>query len=277
MRAHSVINEKNKEPWEYGDEFTSINRETINLRYRLLPYIYTTMYQASETGIPAMRPMMLVFPNDDALLRNEDQFMFGDWLLVAPILEQDGRTRSVQLPNGVWYDYWSGTRYAGNKRIAINAPLNRIPIFAKAGAIIPTQQVVQYTDQSSIDPLTLTVYPAELKSMTTYYEDDGFSFAYAKGRYFKRSIGQWISSESTTLTLSKAEGTYSLSKRNLIVRFVDAGFQPKEVTVSGKQYPKIGASELVLAKRGWSYDENAGVIVVKAEDSADEIVVRVKR
>ncbi len=100
MRAHSVINERNKEPWEFGDEFTDINRESINLRYRLLPYLYTTMYQASVSGIPPMRPMVFAFPKEREFVMNDDQFMFGDDMLVAPVLSEGARGKRRATPAG---------------------------------------------------------------------------------------------------------------------------------------------------------------------------------
>ncbi|MEK9136007.1 MAG: TIM-barrel domain-containing protein [Bacteroidota bacterium] len=275
MRAHSVINEKNKEPWEYGDEFTAINRETINLRYQLLPYIYNTMYQASTTGIPPMRPMAFAFPDDKAFTWNDEEFMFGDDLLVAPVLSEGARTRELRLPKGVWYDYWTGTRLEGGRSITVDAPLNRIPVFVKAGAIIPTQQVVQYSDQAPIDPLTLTVYPTELQSSLTYYEDDGHSFEYEKGVYFRRTINQWNSSTGITLTISKAEGSYVPPKRSLVVKFVDMAGTPKGVKVNRKTISSLEVNQTPAARSGWVYDKASRTLTVKEEDTTREQIVEV--
>lgn len=273
MRAHSVINEKNKEPWEFGEEFTAINRETINLRYRLLPYVYTTMWQASETGIPAMRPMVFSFPTS-GLSRNEDQFMFGDWLLVAPVLAENARTREVQLPEGRWYDYWAERQYAGDRRITVDAPLDHIPLLVKAGAILPSQQVMQYVSQSPIDPLTLTVYPAELTATSNYYEDDGTSFKYQRGQYFLRSMNQWVSSRSITVTLSHAEGSYVPPKRSLVVRIIGLAFRPQTLTVDGTMLRKSDARTADLPMRSWTFDTSSGVLTVRIEDNTREMVIQ---
>jgi alpha-glucosidase len=270
MRAHSVINEKNKEPWEYGEEFTNINRETINLRYTLLPYIYNVMYQASVTGMPAMRPMMFDYPDDGNFGWNEEQFMFGDDLLIAPVLTPSTTERNVRLPEGFWYDYWTGQKYKGGNDIKVDAPLNRIPVFVKAGAIIPTQQVVQSTNQSPIDPLTFTVYPTKLQSTRTYYEDDGISFEYEKGKYFRRTINQRNSSGGITLMLSKAEGSYRPPKRSLVVKFLDAATSPKGVEVNGKQVMSVERTKMDRVTECWSYDSEKSIVWVKSQDKTSE-------
>ncbi|MGB6032324.1 MAG: TIM-barrel domain-containing protein, partial [Bacteroidota bacterium] len=174
MRAHSVINERDKEPWEFGDEYTEINRKTIQLRYRLLPYIYNAMRVSTTSGIPAMRPMVFAYPEDSRFRLESRQFMFGDGLLVAPVLSPGARERNVELPAGLWYDFWTGEKHKGGNAISVPAPLDRIPLLARAGATIPTRQPVQYSDQSPINPLTIHVFLkySGADSME-YYEDDG--------------------------------------------------------------------------------------------------------
>jgi alpha-glucosidase (family GH31 glycosyl hydrolase) len=140
------------------DEYEEINKRTVELRYRLLPYVYNEMYKASMTGIPPMRPLAFEYPEDPRYSTNSTEFMFGDDLLVAPVLWSGDRSRSLRLPEGQWYDYWSAKRLKGGSQVTVEAPLDRIPVFVKAGSIIPTQQVLQYSDQAPIDPLTLSIY-----------------------------------------------------------------------------------------------------------------------
>ncbi len=275
MRAHSVINEKNKEPWEYGDEFTAINRETINLRYTLLPYIYNVMYQASATGMPAMRPMMFEYPDDASFTSTADQFMFGDELLIAPVLSPGVKEKTVRLPQGTWFSFWTNQKYQGGNEITVDAPLNRIPIFVKAGAIIPTQQVVQSTSQAPIDPLTLLVYPSQLQSTSEYYEDDGVSFEYEKGKFLKRTINQWRSSAGVTLTLSKAEGSYVPPKRSLMVKFIDVQSMPKLIEIDGRKLERIRSEDFSAKREGWSYDAAAKLVVIKSEDKTTERTIKI--
>lgn len=277
MRAHSVINEKNKEPWQFGDDFTRINRETINLRYQLLPYIYGVMHHASESGIPAMRPMFFAFPDDPEFIWNDDEFMFGDEMLIAPVLSENARMRELRLPDGTWYDYWTGARYPGQQTVSVDAPLHRIPVFVRAGAIIPTQQLVQYSDQSPIDPLTLTVYPTSLQSSATYYEDDGHTFDFEDAGFLKRAVNQWNSEEAITLTLSKAEGMYAPPKRDLVVRFLGLNVSPKSVELSGERLKKIRFEEIAHSISGWAYEPDAATVCVKFPDVPTEQRIIVRR
>ena len=264
MRAHSVIDSPDKEPWVFGPKYEEVNRETIELRYKFLPYVYTVMYKASRTGIPAMRPLYFEYPNDPSFIWNEDEFMFGDDLLVAPVLWPGDTTRTLRLPEGEWYDYWTDKRYEGGKQFRVSAPIDRLPIFVKAGATIPTQQVVQFTDQSSINPLTLTVYPAP-SSASLYYEDDGVSFKYEQGVYLKRMYEQKRTKDRITLRLTKSEGSYLPGDRSLVVRFVDVPTEPRTVTILG----------VALERSSWKYDGSAKTLTLRTKDTTLEKTIEV--
>lgn len=273
MRAHSVINEKNKEPWEYGDEYTTINRKTIELRYRLLPLIYNEMFKASVTGIPPMRPMLFQYPNNHHFHWEETQFMFGDDLLIAPVLWEGARSRELRLPEGKWYDFYTGEEHEGDRRITVEAQIDRIPVFARAAAIIPSRQVVQHTDEAPIDPLTLTVFPlSQGSSSTVYYEDDGLTFAYEKGEYMKRSIEQRTDGATITLRVSKPAGTFVPPKRTLVVRFMGVDSPPSHVTVNGRGLPATTRSQ-----RAWTYDSEKKTLMVHVEDRMAEIVIKAQQ
>jgi alpha-glucosidase len=274
MRAHSVINEKNKEPWEYGEEYTRMNRATINLRYELLPYIYTEMERAARTGIPPMRPLVFDYPADGDVLFSDTEFMFGRDLLVAPVVAPGQTERSVRLPEGIWYDYWTGRRYEGRRSVTVPAPPERIPLFVRAGAILPTRQAVQHTGEAPIDPLTFTVFPCPLQDSGAYYEDDGLTFAFEKGGYFRRSTNQWNSASATTLTLAAAEGTYIPPPRALVVRFMDALRMPVQVDVDGTPLPREDAAERSRTNVWW-YEAESRTVVVRLREGTAARRVRV--
>jgi len=277
MRAHSVIDEKNKEPWEYGPQFTDINRETIELRYRLLPYIYTVMHHASVTGIPAMRPLIFAYPHDQDYIWNDTEFMFGDDLLIAPVLLQGMTQRELRLPRGEWYDYWTMTKLKGGKKVVVDAPLNRIPVFVKAGAIIPTQQPVQYSDQAPANPLTFTVFPSSGQSSSSYYEDDGHSFAYEHGEFLNRTITQISSRTSIELALSRTQGSFTPAKRSLVVKFVDIEAAPKSISAGGKKLQVMTGSKAQDTTEGWTYDSTSKTLLLTTYDRPDEIRVLLER
>ncbi len=264
MRAHSVINSPDKEPWAFGPHFEEINRETINLRYKFLPYIYGVMEESSRTGIPAMRPMVFEYPDDASFIWNADEFMFGDDLLVAPVLWPGDTTRELRLPNGIWYDYWTNQNVEGGKQVKVSAPINRLPIFVKAGATIPTQDVVQFSDQNSSNPFVLTVYPAA-SSSSSYYEDDGISFQYQNGAYLRRSFIQKRNSSEITFTMSKSEGTFVPANRSLSVRLVDIPSYPARVSIEG----------VVLRNTDWSYQAGTRILLIRTKDSTSERTIKV--
>ncbi len=277
MRAHSVINERNKEPWEYGDEYTAINRETINLRYRLLPYIYTTMAAASSTGIPAMRPMVFEFPEDPRFGESADEFMFGEDLLVAPVITEGDRERSVNLPAGTWCDFWSGVPAAGGGKVTVQAPLDRIPLFARAGAVIPTQQIVQYTAQAPIAPLTLIAFPPPPHGETAsaYYEDDGTSFAYEKGVYYRRTFLQSADGKTRTIRISPVEGSYVPPPRSLQVRFRLCSAPPSAVRIGSRTVDRAGR-QAAAGSTVWDYDAAEKSVLVTFPDARGTIDVVVQ-
>src|SRR5712692_4030947 len=129
MRTHTMFGSPDQEPWSYGTEHEALNRRAIELRYQLLPYIYSVMREASESGIPAMRPLMLEYPDDERTYGIDDQFLFGSDLLIAPVLREGAAARGVYLPAGDWYDYWSGEHFTGPKVLIVPVTLSSIPIF----------------------------------------------------------------------------------------------------------------------------------------------------
>lgn len=160
-----------REPWRFGEEALSIVRRYIQLRYQLFPYLYSSAFEASEQGIPIMRAMPLAFPSDVNTFDKDLQYMLGPWLLVAPIYDQTDR-RSVYLPEGRWIDYWDGKSYEGPQNISVQAPLEVLPLFVRAGAILPTMPPVNRIPEHRIDPLIVELHPHESSSYSLH-EDEG--------------------------------------------------------------------------------------------------------
>lgn len=272
MRTHTAWGTKDQEPWSYGAELEAVNRKTIELRYTLLPYIYNAMVVASTTGVPPLRPLVFDFPGDQGNAFNASEFMFGDGLLVAPVLWPGVRSRSLTLPPGTWYNYWTGERLQGGTRVEVEAPIDHIPMFARAGAVIPTRQVVQYTEQAPVDPLTLTVFLAESGRSSTY-EDDGISFDYQNGGYALRTIDVQMNGGQARVTIGKVEGTYRFKDRGLVVRLVGLEKAPGAVEVSGTSLPAVEGSGFEGSLRGWKVDKNTGTVWIKLRDSASQQVI----
>ncbi|HEY9845348.1 MAG TPA: TIM-barrel domain-containing protein, partial [Candidatus Caenarcaniphilales bacterium] len=223
MRAHSAMSTARHEPWVFGDRVEQICREYIELRYRLLPYLYTLFWQAATTGAPILRPLLYHFPDDPHTYTLYDQVLLGPSLLAAPIYRPGVEHRAVYLPPGTWYDWWSGDRYQGPTHILAYAPLERMPLYVRAGAIIPLGPVMQYVDEFPLQQLQLRVWPGTGEGIL--YEDDGHSFNYQTGAcattiYQVRPQGQHM-----TIEIKARQGHWMPPAREVVVELVGWGEQ----------------------------------------------------
>ena len=233
LRSHSVGWAGNKEPWEFGDEFTKINRETIELRYRFLPYIYSLFYQHERTGQPVMRPVWYEFPDDRLTYLMNDVYMVGSDLLVAPIVKEGMRNRDVYLPAGAaWINWWTGERLEGGKQYRVDAPLDRLPFFVRAGAVIPVQDAMQHTGEMSNAPLTLVVgagIPPGATATAEIHQDagDGYGYRLSAWRHIR------VEHRQGTLTIRRI-GDF----RGQPIRYVEAvglTADPREIRADGRK------------------------------------------
>jgi alpha-glucosidase len=206
LRNHASLGAADQEPWVHGEPYESINRRAIELRYHLLPYIYTAFWQCAQTGAPMLRPLFWHWQDDALTHTSGDEFMFGDALLIAPVGEAGVTERDVYLPRGDWYDWWTGQRYAGGQSVAVAAPLQRIPIFARAGSVVPGWPVMQYTNERALDVLTLHVFPGDGASVL--YEDDGQSLAYQQGVCRVTHFSTHTSADGLTIE-RRSEGSFT--------------------------------------------------------------------
>ena len=140
-----------REPWNFSKEAQGITREFLNLRYRLIPYIYSEARHASDRGIPMLAPMVLEFQDDRTTFNIEDQFMFGRVLLIAPVMTREDDTRQVYLPRGNWYDFWSLKQHKGPAWIHYTCQIDKIPIFIRDGAILPMGPLMQFVDEKEVN------------------------------------------------------------------------------------------------------------------------------
>jgi alpha-glucosidase len=265
----------NLEPWAFGNRLEEINRNSIKLRYHLLPYIYTAFWDAAETGVPIMRPLMLEYPDDWKAVDQNDEYFFGNDLLVAPVTKDDDISRRVYLPRGVWYDFWTDHRYVGPTEVEVAAPMERIPLFVRGGAIIPSQQDMQYTDQASIDPLTFDVYP-DGTSSRPYYEDDGISFDYQHGVWLLQHLTARQEAHGVGVEMSAREGSFTPPRRSLVIKVHGQKVQPRQVTMGeGTLAGQASVKALQGAAEGWAYDDDAGVVWIRVPDQGRALKVEV--
>jgi len=204
MRAHSNIFTPPHFPWLWGDDSEAAIRKALNLRYQLIPYIYSLGHEAYTTGAPIIRPLVMEFPNDTTVANMTDEWLMGKGLLAAPLLNAGG-TRSVYLPDDLWFDFQTGQALKGPCKLTVTKALDEIPVYVRAGTILPLGPVIQYTGQDTIAPLEIRIYPGRDGSFTMS-EDDGKSYDYTKSKV-RRTNYIW---SDVTKTLSwKVEGTYS--------------------------------------------------------------------
>lgn len=207
-----------------------ICRKYLELRYRMLPYLYSAVRECATTGLPIMRALWLHFPNDPRSVACADQYLWGKSVLVAPVVEKGATTRQVYLPPGVWFDFWTNERLAGGREISRPVDLETLPLYVRAGSILPLGPVKQYVAEKVDGPLSVTIYPGADASFSLY-EDDGNSFNYRKG--------EWMGIEMTwkdgrkTLDLRLAPGSRMLTPERRSITVELAG-KSKSLLFEGK-------------------------------------------
>ena len=272
-----------KEPWNFGCE--TIARDQINLRYQLIPYMYSCTADSvigtglegdgtKGTGIPLARPMVMEYFNDANTYNMDTQFMCGPSLLVAPVVE-NAVTKQVYFPQGTWYDYSDGITTYTNGTITYDAPIDKLPLFVKEGAILPMMPVMQYVGEKPIDELTLDVYPltANGTSSFVYYEDDGTSQDYLNGVYatteYTCAVNNSDAQRSLTFTTGARTGAYadSVADRDYMIQIHKMAYADTTVTIDGTA---IAAAEsldaLKAAAQGFYVDSTTQICYVKIHD-----------
>jgi alpha-glucosidase len=215
-RNHKVIDGYDQEPWRFGQYYEDIIRKYLKLRYQLLPFLYTTLEEAHQTGAPLFRPLVLNYQDDPNTYNLDDEFMIGNDLLLAPILKADVTRRLVYLPKGTWYDYWTNRKYSGGTMIAADAPLETVPMFVRAGAIIPSGPEMKYVGEKPTDPVTFNVYPDDKGFASgTLYEDDGVSPAYKQNSFRRTTVDAKRLGPGYVVTTGAPRGTYQPASRKL--------------------------------------------------------------
>ncbi len=198
-----------------------ICRKYLELRYRLLPYLYSAVHEATLTGMPAMRSLWLHYPDDPLAVQRGDEYLWGRDILVAPVVEKGATSRRLYLPRGRWFDFWTNERHDGGREIERAVDLETLPLFVREGAILPLGPVKQYADEKVDRPLSITVYPGA-DGQFLLYEDDGISFNYRKGDWMGLEL-KWNDSQHA-LTIRLAAGSRMLPplRRSIEVKLGDS-------------------------------------------------------
>jgi alpha-glucosidase (family GH31 glycosyl hydrolase) len=273
MRVHGSLNE-HRQPWIFGAQAEADAKAAIELRYSLIPYMYAYERQAHETGIGIVRPLFWDFPTDRGRAVDiTDEWMFGDELLAAPILGEGQASRTIYLPQGQWFDYFRGQRYEGGQSIVY--PVNPqtwsdIPLFIRAGAIFPTQDIQQYVGEHPVTRVFVDVFPTATETSFNYYDDDGLTYAYEKGTFYQQRLSSSDNGTVVRFALATPTGTYKPPLREYEVRL--HGISARSVTiddVEGRHYADLAQLENG-SPEGWTTgtDVYGTVTVVKVTAAA---------
>lgn len=265
LRTHTTKNPKaERRIWAYPPEYFKAMREAILLRYALIPYIYTSARNAYDTGISLCRPMYYEFPDNDEAYAFKDQYFFGSDMIVAPITEALDAdtflaTKKIWLPKGSWYEWFTGTLIEGPTVIRRSFALDEIPVYVKAGAIIPMQPVTKKHDDASLDPLILVVFPGDSGS-TKIYEDEGNSLGYQRNEYSWTTIHQTTRNTLCQIDILPSEGEYPgmVREREFELRLVGT-LPPKKVQWENKEIPYSQYDSVPC----WLYDGNTLTIIIR--------------
>lgn len=238
MRVHSAGDTRDREPWSFGPEWEVICKKFIELRYKLLPYIYSVFWQQHKYRFPILRPIALLEQQTYKNLLREEEFAFGDRILVSPVINPGEKSKIVYLPEGAWYYYFSNETFVGGQEITIPTPLDEMPVFVKGGTVLPEYPVMQYTNEKKIDAMKFLVYFGDGEHHSYDYEDHGDTFAFEQNIYLERHFIQTGTAQSLTL-LQQRDGLYTEKYDTYKLYFVGLPFATTQAVVDGMATPLL--------------------------------------
>jgi alpha-glucosidase len=233
-RTHSSGDHGDQEPWAFDEEVIDITRKFVNLRYQLLPYLYTMFWQYIEAGVPMLKPLVYYDQEDTQTHYRNDEFVFGNQILVCPILEPNATGRRMYIPRGEWYNYWTNNLVTGGKEIWVDSKYDEIPVFVKAGSVIPKYPVQQYVGELEFDELTLDLYYKEGKEKSVVYEDAQDGYDYKKGRYSFLSFQVTGKEKELHIQLHK-EGKYDTPYSKYKINLIGLPFKVTSIEIDNEK------------------------------------------
>lgn len=229
-RVHSSGDHGDQEPWVFGTEITDIVRKFVEIRYQLLPYLYTAFWNHINHGTPILKSLVLYDQEDVATHYRSDEFIFGDSILVCPILEPNSKGRRMYIPRGNWYNFWTDEVVEGGREVWVDADLDSMPIFIKEGAVIPKYPVQQYVDEKKFNEITLDVYFKIGKEKSQLFDDAHDGYDYKKGRYSLRTFK--VTGKKNELILQQhKQGKFDADYNNFNIVFHNLPFKITSVQI----------------------------------------------
>ncbi|MBQ4819449.1 glycoside hydrolase family 31 protein [Aquimarina sp. MMG016] len=261
-RTHSSGDHGNQEPWTFGEEVIDVTRKYVELRYQLLPYLYTMFWEYAEDGIPMLKSLVLYDQMDTQTHYRTDEFIFGNQILVCPVQEPNAKGRRMYIPRGNWYNYWTREYVKGGMEQWVDADLDTIPMFIKEGAIIPKYPIQQYVGEKKIEELKLEVYYKQgNKEVSKVYEDAQDGYDYAKGRFSLRSFSV-TGKENEVIIQQHKNGTYITEYENMRIELIGLPFSIREIEIDN----------VVVELKRVHFDSKTNTIVVPKDFTELHIV-----
>ncbi|MFE9370694.1 NPCBM/NEW2 domain-containing protein [Streptomyces sp. NPDC006711] len=262
-----------KQPYQYGEPYTSINRDYLKLKESLLPYMYSYAHDATKTGVGPVRPLALEYPDDPKAATDaaKYEFLSGEDFLVAPVYQDTAVRDGIYLPKGTWIDYWSGRTYQGPATLdGYSAPLDTLPLFVKAGAAVPMWPGIRsYQDRTATSPLAWDIYP-QGRSSFQLYEDDGVTRANRAGAFTTQRVDVTAPQRGAgdvRVQVGAAKGRFAGQQTARPYQFtVHTASAPAKVEIQGRALARLGSKAAYdRAGTGWFYDasDRGGVVLVK--------------
>ena len=258
MRTHSSGDHGDQEPWSFGDKYTDLCKRVIEFRYRILPYIYTTFWQHVQTGRPMIRPLAFLDQSDRETLHRMEEFGFGESLLICPISKPGVEGRWMYLPNGEWFDFWTNKKMTSHTEFWAEVELDQIPLFVRAGAIIPTYPVQQFVGEIEKPQITLQTYYINGEYESQVYLDAGDGYGYEKEEFSLRKL-KTTGDENTFTIHQEIEGEFKGLCKDFVMNLHGFPTAIDSITVDGKKVKVKSISqnekEMSMFKVGRDFSE----------------------
>jgi alpha-glucosidase len=228
-----------RQPWLYGPTAEAAATKAAKIRYSLLPYLYSYDRSLYETGIGICRPLVWDYPSDPNVVNDVDAWMFGEHLLVAPVVDRNQSVKKIYLPSGTWTDYFRGTAYQGGQTISYSVnpeTWDDIPLFVKSGAIIPTIDAMNFVGEKPVKTVTLDIFPSNAVTGFDYYDDDGITYGYEKGAYFMQKMTVVEKDGETRFVIAPKKGSFTPVLQTYLCKI--HGHSASSVRLGGKTIKK---------------------------------------
>jgi alpha-glucosidase len=267
FRNHAAKGTADHEPWASGPEQEAIRRKYIELRYKLLPYIYTITEETTRNGMPLMRPVFLEYPHAEEFYGDDHDFLFGPDLFVSPVVTESTDAQGVALPPGEWFDFWTSEKHTNKEQINLHPRMEEVPLYVRAGAIVTMQPLVQNTGEKPDGPLELRVYlPSNTSGNEcrgTLYQDDGHTFAYQKGEILRVNYSCQASADLAIVTSTVERKAFQPWWKSAEVKLYGVAASPKEV--------RVGAE----VDRDWRFDSQTHSVTLTVPDAVNNWSIRI--